>query len=363
MNGREKILLDRVLFAVLGLVLTVSLIILYSILGDDASFQAGIGSAGVIKASHPEENVQAVEQPTDAYELAGLTFAGSCTPASMLGSDSYGTFNQEYHANGAEYFLSGLADIFSHDELTFAGCSAVFSDRELQTAEKTVREWYLAPAEMASVFSKGGVDVLSLECARAMDYGAEGYADTKSALEAQSLGWSDSGSAVYRTLSSGADIAIYSCVYSEASVGSALSWIAEAGQSADFVAVYITDTADQYEVSEEKRAAYRSFVDGGADLVVGTGGTKLQSAEQWGEGYIVYSLGSLLDGSSKYPEKYTALLDVRIKSDGGEIIGVEYELIPCLTYSEEKPWQPIIAEGEEYSNVMAFMNGESAVIE
>lgn len=363
MSGNEKIILDRAVFIVLAVVLVVTVSAVYGILGVDASFSAGIGSAETTSSAVPEENVTSIAEPEDAYELAKITFGGTCTPASMLGSDSYGTFNQAFNDSGAEYFFSGLSDTFTDDDMTIVGLNAVFSDNaELQTAEKENREWYRAPSVTASLFAHGGVDVLSLEGARTMDYGLDGYSDTKAALEAQSLAWSDSGKAIYQTLTGGVKAAVYCCTYSADALPGIHSWIAEAAQSNDFVALYISDTADSYAVSEEKRDAYRAFIDAGADIVVGTNGTKLQPAEYWGDGFIAYSLGSLIDGSSIYPEQLTALLGVQIKVNFGEIVDISYEIVPCVTYDDSHSWQPkLMNDGEEKENVLSFMNGESEV--
>lgn len=361
MNGREKIILNRVLFCLLGVVLVTVLAVLYRILATDASFEAGVDAAALSQADTPEEMALSIAEPADAYELATLTFGGTCTPASMLGSNSYGTFNQAYQENGADSFFRRMADRFGSDNLTVAGCSAVFSDRQdLTAAEKEPLEWYRAPAEMASVFSCGGIDAVSLECVRAKDYGADGYADTKDALEAQAVKWGDSGKAIYQTLNGGIGAAVYCCRYTEETVLGIVSWIENARQTNDFVAVYITDETDSYTVPDDKRTAYRSFIDAGADLVVGTNGTKLQPAEEWNGGYIAYSLGTLLDGASKYPEKYAALLSVSIKADFGKITEISCELLPCRTYDDEHSWTPeLLGEGEEMDAVHAFLRGES----
>lgn len=361
MNGREKIVLDRVLFCLLGIILVTVLAVLYSILTTDASFEAGVDAAALGKADAPEEKVPAIAEPDDAYELITLTFGGTCTPASMLGSDSYGTFNQAFRDSGADSFFSRVANRFLRDDLTVVGCSAVFSDRgDLTAAEKESLEWYLAPAQNAAVFSCGGIDAVSLECVRAKDYGADGYADTKDALETQSIMWGDSGKAVYRTLRGGIDAAVYCCKYSEDNKLGIISWIENARQANDFVVVYAADTVDSYSVSEDKKEAYRAFIDAGADLVVGTNGAKLQPCEEWNDGFIAYSLGTLLDGASKYPEKYAALLSVDIKVDFGKIKDISCELLPCRTYDDGHSWSPVLlGEGEELDAVLAFLRGES----
>ena len=127
----------------------------------------------------------------------------------------------------------------------------------------------------------------------------------------------------------------------------------------DAVLVYITDSADSYAVSDAKRAAYRSFVDAGADVIVGTNGTKLQQIEEYNGKTIAYSLGALLDGSTKYPEKYSSLLRVNIRVDGGAVIGVSCESVPVVSYDENNSWRPtVIGEGDVLGGVEAFLRGE-----
>lgn len=360
MNGRQKIILDRVLFCLLGLVLVLSFAVLYWILARDASFCAGVGAASIIEADAPDSQICMIEEPADAYELATITFGGTCTPASMLGSDAYGTFNQAYKDSGAAYFFARVKEVLAKDSLTLVGCNAVFTDRsELKTADKELLEWYRAPTETASVFSCGGIDAVSLACVRSSDYGADGYADTKAALEAQSVLWGDSGKAIYQSLPGGIQAAIYCCKYTEDTAPGIISWIEKVRAENDFVAVYVTDTEDSYTVSAKKREAYRSFVEAGADVVVGTNGAKLQPIEKWEDGFIAYSLGALMDGATKYPEKTAALLRVNIKSDFGEITEITCEPLPCSTFDEEHTWSPmLLKKGEERDSVLAFLYGE-----
>ncbi len=361
MNGKEKILLDRVTYALLGTALLVVLALLFHVLGRDASFVAGVGPTEAAKQDPAIGCNTSVEEPEDTFELVRLTFGGTCTPASMLGSDSYGTFNHYYNDKGAAYFLENLRPTFEKDHLTVLGCNAVFSDSETLTkAENGDSQWHLAPSSMTDVFSEAGVEALSLACRRTRDYGAAGYADTKASLEADGLLWGDGGKALYSTTDCGIDLAIGFFMYTDDGLVEILSWIGNAKAKYDLVAVYLTDEEDSYTVSPEKQRAYQTMVEAGAHLVVGAGDGKLQPAESYKDGYIAYSLGSLLDGSSKYPEKYAALLDVWIKVNEGEITELECSLLPCRTYDEQNPWKPfLLTEGEECRAVQFFLIGAS----
>ena len=111
---------------------------------------------------------------------------------------------------------------------------------------------------------------------------------------------------------------------------------------------------------------FRSFADAGADLVAGTDTAFIQPAERWGDSMIVYSLGALLDGRTKYPEPYTLLLGAELRVLDGELTDVEYTLIPCRTYDEEHSWRPsVLTDTDEAAALTDFLNGkrETPVLE
>ncbi len=344
MNVREKIIVVRLIYIIAAFLLTFGLIALCTVLNTDSSYPANILPNEIATAGNEEPPLDAVDEPEDAHEPVRLTFAGTCTVGSMLGSSTYGTFNYMLETEGAGYFLGALSEYFTRDDLTIAGCDVVLSDSDsLEAAERIVPEWYRGPTSAAEIFQSAGVDVLALDCFHAMDYGDAGYADTKAALEAAGLRWGDYGQAVYFD-KSGISVAVYCrAVEDENDEAGILEWIANASLNRDFVAVYVTTAETGAHLPDESRCAlFRSFIDAGADLVVGTDTAYVQPYEEWGGGYVVYSLGALLDGASKYPEKYTALLGVEIKVIDGKICDVDYNLIPCLTYDENHAWRPSV---------------------
>ncbi len=359
MNTREKAIAARLLFVLIISCLTLLLIGLVSVLDTPASYAVPNTPADAAQSDPADVPLEPSPMPEDAYTPLRLTFAGSCTAGSMLGSDSYGTFNNKLFSMGAGYFLQNLRPVLDADTLTVSACDVVLSDRNmLSPADRGAFSWYRAPASAAGIFTEGGVDVLSLHCYHPWDYGADGYADTKAALESAGLTWGDHGKAVY-TERFGISIALY-CRYvdDETDADAVRAWL-ETAADYDFVALYVTTPAEASHTPDEARkTTFRSFIDAGADLVVGTDTEKLQPWEDWGDGKIVYSLGNLLDGRTKYPEAYTALLGVELRVLDGEILGTEYTLTPCRTYNEDDPWQPYILENPEEANAVAdFMNG------
>ncbi len=360
MNSREKALTERLLFGLAAACLTCGTIGMVAFLNTDASYPVPTEPNDTAQMGAVDEPLEVSPMPEDAYTPVRLTFAGSCTVGSMLGSDSYGTFNEKLNAEGAEYFLSHLREQLNADRLTVAGCDAVLSDNdELAAADRGVLAWYRGSSRAADIFRTGGVDLLSLHCYHTWDYGAEGYEDTKNALESAGLLWGDHGRAQY-VEQDGITVAVY-CRYvdDETDAEAVRLWL-ETASVHDFVALYITTPiADDYLPDESRQTMFRSFVDAGANLVVGTDTEKLQPRETWGDGEIFYSLGALLDGTTKYPEPYTALLEAELRVLDGELQDVEYTVTPCRTYAEDHPWQPyeLPEDGDEAKAVAEFLNG------
>lgn len=360
MNVKEKMIVARLLFLLIAFCLLGTLIGMVTILNTDASYAAQMEPNVTAQNDSADDPLDVSPMPEDAYEPVRLTFAGSCTAGSMLGTSSYGTFNEKLVSDGAGYFLGKLNGIFNADDLTLAGCDIVLSDsKSLETADRGTLSWYRAPAHAAEVFSEGGVDALSLHCFHTWDYGDAGYADTKSAVEAAGLLWGDQGKAIYFE-QSGISAAIY-CRYvdDETDADAVRAWLADT-IFYDYVVLYITTpVTDSFLPDESRQTMFRSFIDAGADLVVGTDSDKIQPCESWGDGMIFYSVGALLDGETKYPEPYTLLLGVELRVIDGELQDVEYTVTPCRTYDEDHPWRPSILEnGDEYRNVMDFLSGK-----
>jgi len=359
MDRKEKILLDRMIFSAAAVILIIFLAVLYWITAADASMSACLDRVTEDGGDMTCPLAVPVEEPHDAYLVSTLTFGGTCTPASMLGSGSYGTFNLKFSESGAESFFSDVSEYFTADHGTVVGLSAVFSDRtDLVPAEKAVTEWYLAPGRTSEIFSSGGVDALSLECLRSGDYGDVGREDTREALAKTGREWGNNEKNIVFTLDDGVKAAVLCACYMDCPDEEIASRISTAAEEYDIVILYITDRDDSYVVSEYKRASYRAFAEAGADVIIGTNGSKLQCIEEWKGSTIAYSLGSLLDGSTKYPEKYTALIRLVVNIDSGEVTAVKCEPVPLTAYDENRSWHPApVTDPDEKSAVLDFLSG------
>ena len=114
-------------------------------------------------------------------------------------------------------------------------------------------------------------------------------------------------------------------VFSTYDPAMALASIREAKEKCDYLVVYVHWGIERNTVPEDyQRSMGRSYIDAGADLVVGSHPHVLQEIEYYEEKPIAYSLGNFVFGSS-IPE--TELLRVVLKEDGG----AEVTTIPCTS--------------------------------
>ena len=61
----------------------------------------------------------------------------------------------------------------------------------------------------------------------------------------------------------------------------------------------------------------------------------------------------------KYTDRYAVVLQINLKSDDGKIVNNSFEIIPCVTYTDDYHWQPdVLEDHEELMRVNAFMRGE-----
>jgi len=114
--------------------------------------------------------------------------------------------------------------------------------------------------------------------------------------------------------------------------------------SVDFVVVLLhwgTEKATMPDSGQQEFA--HSVIDAGADAVVGHHAHVLQGIERYRNGVIAYSLGNFVFGGNSRDTYDTALLEIRLTSEG-----TEYDLIPVGL----RNWRLRVLEGAERDGVI-----------
>ncbi len=338
MSERRKTVIKRTIFIVVMLI-AMAVLLFWDLVwrSADANYSPENNPVNSLQEAAQPDTESSIAEPEDAYTVMRLTFGGDCTPASMLGSSSYGTFNAMAAEEEPDYFFSRLGWLFQEDDCTVLGCAATFSDNKPEARKKEAGEevaWYLAPTENAKIFSSSSVDVVSLANSRSNDYGEVGQADTKAALEAEGIAWSNGGKAYY-VEKAGVRVGILcASVSPDGDLSGIQAWLETA--SCAMKILYLERTADSDEFYNNLA---KDLIDAGSSVVCYVGGGTEAKSAVYANGIIVNSLGYLLDGNNKFPTENTAVYSLTMTIDDGAILQIDGHLIPIRPYDD--PWQPV----------------------
>ena len=101
-----------------------------------------------------------------------------------------------------------------------------------------------------------------------------------------------------------------------------------ASDETDLVVVYVCwGDQDGLAVSEAQRRIAHQLIQSGADLVIGTHPDVLQPVEQYQDGWIFYSLGSLVSDENQRGERESVLVRLDLDTTNGR---GSFTLIPLL---------------------------------
>ena len=117
-----------------------------------------------------------------------LTFLGDCTlggEKSKAGSSL--SFAKVIEENGPAFPFRGLLALTEQDDLTVANLEVVLSDRALKKEKK--KFCFIGKTDYTQILKLGSIESVSLANNHTHDYGNEGYADTREALESAKIGW------------------------------------------------------------------------------------------------------------------------------------------------------------------------------
>ena len=134
----------------------------------------------------PEESTMPEPTPTPEPEYFTLHFIGDCTLAC---NEYYQGTAQGYDTvlNGDyAYPFAKTLEYFIDDDFTFANLECSLTDSDDRT-NKTFT--FKTDADYAKVMTEGSVEFVTLANNHVLDYGQEGYADTKAAVEAEGIGY------------------------------------------------------------------------------------------------------------------------------------------------------------------------------
>ena len=310
----------------------------------------------------------AAPTPTPAPELYTLHFVGDCTLASDANhrgtKDGYDTVvNGDY-----SYPFAKTVQYFADDDFTMANLECALTE---STSARNKTYVYKAPAAYAQIMTEGGVEFVTLANNHVLDYGQQGYDDTKAAVEAVGLGYAGRDEwAIYET-ARGLKIGVYAVssfgTQAEDQKGPELikkgvAAVREAGAEFVIAALHFGDEGS-YQVNAVQREQAHAAIDAGADFVYGSHAHTLQPYEEYKGHYIYYCLGNWTFGGNTNPrDKDTFILEMTVeRAHDGSVTVLERTHIPCASSgrTDTNNYQPVPYEkdSEGWKRVMSKLDG------
>ncbi|MGI5936665.1 MAG: CapA family protein [Oscillospiraceae bacterium] len=309
----------------------------------------------------PEPTPEPTPEPQPEYFT--ITMLGDCTLASNIYMEKQSNSYSSVVGDDYEYPFALTVDYFDEDDFTIANLECVLTN-STKAADKNFV--FRAPPEYVNILKEGSVEFVTLGNNHAMDFGQEGYEDTKAALEGAGIGYAGRDEWSLYTTERGLVIGIYALSFGKVEqIQAGIAALKEAGAEFIIAALHWGDEGS-YKVNELQRTQGRAAIDAGADIVYGTHPHTLQPVEEYQGRYIYYSMGNWTFGGNTNPrDKDTVIVQLSVVRDvDGSVYLADRKHIPCASSGivNGNNYQPVPYEegSEEYNLTLSKLDGTFA---
>ena len=298
--------------------------------------------------------------PEPTPEYFELSFVGDCTLASTVSNKSLSISYESVVGENYAFPFEKTVKYFKDDDFTFANLECALTT---SSASDTKNFCFRADPSYTQILTLGSVEFVSLGNNHVLDYGEQGYADTKAELDAAGIGYAgrDEGK-IYETVS-GLKIGVYAVSFGNAEqIKAGVAALKAAGAEFIVAALHWGDEGS-YDVNDLQKEQGHAAVDAGADLVYGSHPHTLQPCEEYNGKYIYYSMGNWSFGGNTAPrDPDTIILKLTVKRDIDGTISIENrEHIPCACtgVAGGNNYQPYPYEegSEQYTRTLSKIDG------
>jgi poly-gamma-glutamate capsule biosynthesis protein CapA/YwtB (metallophosphatase superfamily) len=293
-----------------------------------------------------------------------ISSAGDCT----LGIDerfgTSGTLPAVLADNNDDYsyFFSNIVSIFQNDDF-----STVNLEGPLTNSVSHVDKPFVFRGNMknAAILKAGNIKSVNLANNHSYDYGEDGIADTKTALDQQGISYFGDRTVLVKTLK-GHQFGFlgYSGFSYDEDFLTELHQDIEALKSQGCIVIINFHWGDEKATHsnpiQQQLAHYA--VDYGADLILGHHPHVLQDVEQYKGKLICYSLGNFVFGGNINPnDKDTMIVQSRFEFAGNKLTAYGLRFIPCSisTVNYLNDYRPTLQRGTEKDRILHKLNDRS----
>lgn len=330
------------------------------------------------QSQQDEQSQQQDQQAQDAAQSASSGVSGTVT-ISAVGDCTLGTdtdlpedtnFTKIYKANNSAYFFKRVVSYLDRDDITIANLEGALTDGGEAQDKGSNSYNFKGPSSYAKILSKGSVEVCNLANNHAFDYGSDGYADTKKALDKEKIGYF-CADLTYTKEVNGIKVGFLginaTAGYDSATDTMKQSVKALQGENCDLViGVFHWGVEGSYDVESDQVKLAHAAVDAGCNLVLGGHPHVLQGVEKYKDANIVYSLGNFVFGGNDDPMDYeTCVYQQTFTFENGQLVtdatASSTQIIPCRlsTSTKVNNYQPMPVGGNEGTKIVKNVNKRS----
>ncbi len=243
-----------------------------------------------------------------------------------------------------------VVEIMTQSDLMIANNEFTISTR----GEAMPGKYYTfrASPERLSIYEEMGIDLVTLANNHVYDFGETAFYDMLEALEEYNMPYIGAGKNIneakepYYFIINGYKIAFVNATRAEKYIltpeatesdGGVFrcydptlfaETIQEAKDQSDYVVALVHwGTEDSHELETVQLETSRTYIDAGADIIIGSHAHVLQGIEFYQDKPIIYNLGDFIFNDET---KDTGIFQIKMKNDGT----LEYYFIPCLEKNE-----------------------------
>ena len=276
-----------------------------------------------------------------------------------------GGFARVIKDKGYGWPFSELLSVFGQDDLTLLNFEGTLTESE----DKVEKQFnFKGPAEYAQMLVIGSVEAVNLANNHYGDYGDEGKADTKAALESYGIYYSAQGEPViYETRGVKIGLIGNTFPYKDGKRDISKDVKALRDEGCQIVLASFHWGSEYKDYNRDQRNIGRAAIKAGVDAVIGHHPHIVQPIEKYEDTYILYSLGNLVFGGNTDPDDrdtYIAQFTFTVYEDG-KVDPPELKILPMRLTAERDgtDYRPVFAEGETYDRILKRILGSSINME
>ncbi|MGE4353060.1 MAG: CapA family protein, partial [Oscillospiraceae bacterium] len=251
--------------------------------------------------------------PSPEPEYFTITMIGDCTLASAQSQKALDYSYENMVGDDYTYPFAKTLDYFDDDDLTFTNLECALTE-STDAANKAFL--FKCSPEYANILKAGSVEFVTLGNNHVLDYGEQGYADTKAALDAAGIGYAGRDEWTLYTTKNGLKIGVYAISFGKVpQIEAGIAALKDAGAEFIIAALHWGDEGS-YTVNDMQIRQGHAAIDAGADVVYGSHPHTLQKCEEYNGKYIYYSMGNWSFGGNTNPrDKDTVIVKLTVMRD------------------------------------------------